>query len=206
MRYLPMSYFAERFEEDAPHYVMQRVWLVAVFVDLSGFTSATVRCALADVEALVQSFVGQTTNEARRFGGVVMKLMGDGALVVFPATDTNCRDEAVRTAVGFAKSMARREFCCGSEQCLELPVRPGVASGECALGDWSADDVLDYSVIGLSINMAARLQSSAGDRRILIYPETAMHPDADLQTAGRTSLWLNGIGAINATRICDPLS
>ncbi|MBM4204814.1 MAG: adenylate/guanylate cyclase domain-containing protein [Gammaproteobacteria bacterium] len=206
LRYLPLSGLASRFEEDVPYCEMQRVWLVAVFVDLSGFTSATARCVLADVEELIQSFVTKATSEARRFGGVVMKLMGDGALVVFPAADCNCRGEAVSAAIGFAGSMVRREFFCGTAPRLELGVRAGVASGECALGDWSADDVLDYSVIGLSINMAARLQSSAGDRRILIYPQTAMHLDSDLQTAGRTSLWLNGIGAINATRICDPLS
>jgi class 3 adenylate cyclase len=199
-RYVPFRFLSARLEEDRLHCVMERIWLVAVFVDLSGFTNATVRCGLADVETLVQCFVVQITSEARRFGGVVMKLMGDGALIVFPHTGNGGRIEAVKAAIGLAESMVGRAFSCGSMLRLELPVRAGIASGECALGDWGADDVLDYSVIGLAINLAARLQSAADDGAILICPETAMHAGVDLP-ASRTSLWLDGIGAIQAFRL-----
>jgi class 3 adenylate cyclase len=50
--------------------------------------------------------------------------------------------------------------------------RAGVASGYCTLGDWG-EERWDFIVIGSPANLASRLQTRAGENRVLISESTA---------------------------------
>jgi adenylate cyclase len=178
------------------------VWLVAVFVDMEGFTERSARLSLDVIEALVQAFVVSISAAARAERGVVMKLMGDGALVVFPAEDGAERKRAVAAAIRFAAQAVRMRMDTSQGAVparLACAMRAGIASGVCSLGEWGAADVLDYSVIGLPVNLAARLQGAAPSGGLLIDLRTANLMESP--TGPVTSLWLDGLGPVRAVRV-----
>lgn len=203
-QYLPDLLVERLGYEPAAPCVLERVWLVAVFVDVEGFTERSAQLTLESIEALVQEFVISITRAARAERGVVMKLLGDGALVVFPAEDASGRNRAVSAAMRFARQAVRMPVGEGAHSTEQralrsCSLRAGIASGVCALGEWGASDVLDYSVIGLPVNLAARLQGAAPSGGLLIDLCTANLMESP--TGPVTSLWLDGLGPVRAVRV-----
>jgi class 3 adenylate cyclase len=92
-------------------------------------------------------------------GGVVDKLLGDGLLAVFGAPDP--RADHAPAAVGAARRMvAAAASISGRPDRRPEPIRIGVGlhSGEVVAGDIGGDAFLDFTVIGSTVNTAARVQ------------------------------------------------
>lgn len=203
LRYVPVHYLGQRLDEPAMDCLLERLWMVVVMIDLEGFTAALVHWPLPRVESLVQSFVTRITVTAGRHHGAVVKLLGDGALVVFSEQPGRTRAQAAAAAVGFAADLRHCRFGAESGQPADssLGVRAGMAAGECSLGDWGAAEILDYSVIGFPVNLASRLQTAAQSGGVVVCPETArLLRGSDVHTVP-LALWLPGVGAITAARV-----
>ena len=200
-RYVPVRYLGSRLDDPVAACSLERIWLAAVFVDPEGFTHVVTRSALGDVEALVQSFVTQTTRVARQHDGVVMKLLGDGALIVFPQADGQIHEAVAKAAIRFATRIAGCRFGSAGFHDHGLAARVGVAVGECSLGDWGEADMLDYTVIGPPINLPSRLQSAAPSGGVLMCEATARLIGTTRSTRDPVSLWLPGLGAVTAVRV-----
>ncbi len=154
--YLPDPLRRRLRHEPLPPCELERVWLVLVFIDQVGFTRYSVSAGLDLIEHRVQGFIRDVRTLARLHGGVVMKLLGDGALLAFPAESEARRHDACSRAW----TLALDALTAGQYSGLH-DLRVGIASGECSLGDWGSEDLLDFTVIGPAVNLAARLQSSA---------------------------------------------
>lgn len=122
---------------------MRRVF---VFVDIAGFTALTE--AHGDLEAarLIKRF-SRVMGELSTPNGRVVKMMGDGALVVF---------EDARKAVAFATALV--------DEVELMPGRPGVKIGM-HLGE-AVETGGDY--VGHAVNVAARVAAQAGSCEVLI--------------------------------------
>ena len=119
-----------------------------------------------------------------------MKLLGDGALLAFPATSESEQKDACCRAWTLA---------CDALEVRQEPgvseLRVGIASGECSLGDWGADDLLDFTVIGPAVDLASRLQSSAEIGHGLMCAATAQRLD---RLVNPRCLELRGLGQTTA--------
>ncbi len=154
--YLPDLLRRRLRHEPIPPCQLERAWLVLVFIDQVEFTRYSQSAGLELIEQRVQDFVREVRVLARLHGGVVMKLLGDGALIAFPAQSETEQMDASRRAW----TLARDALALHQEPGVS-ELRVGIASGECSLGDWGTEDLLDFTVIGPAVNLAARPQSSA---------------------------------------------
>lgn len=191
--YLPDLLRRRLRHEPLPPCQLERVWLVLVFIDQVGFTRYSVSAGLDLIERRVQAFVQDVRALARVHGGVVMKLLGDGALLAFPA-ETECGQiDACRGAWALATDALAAGRLSGAGD-----LRVGIASGECSLGDWGSDDLLDFTVIGPAVNLASRLQSRAEIGCGLMCADTARRLD---KLANPRCLELRGLGRMTAYAI-----
>ncbi|MGH8934930.1 MAG: AAA family ATPase [Acidimicrobiia bacterium] len=141
----------------------ERRIVTAVFADLSGFTAFSERSDPEEARALVHEAMGRLSEIVLRYGGNIDKIMGDGLLAVFgaPIAHEDDPERAVRAALDMQDYVAHHR-----EKFAGLPLRIGVNTGEAIfapVGPHGQD-----TVIGDTINTAARLQAAAGPGEILV--------------------------------------
>ena len=126
--------------------------------------------------------------EAARFGGIVDDYYGDGLKADFGIPVPRCGDEeinadavaAVQCALAMEAALQRLNVHWRGEGLPPGAIRLGVATGEVVAGSLGETDRLKYSVVGDTVNIAARLESlddsdhdfSIKPCRILIAEET----------------------------------
>lgn len=141
---------------------------VVVFVDLVGFTPLVDGAGDHRAAQVAASFEDMVIDISRARGGRIVKMLGDGALLLF--TDCNA---AVRAGIELVQAIHRHG----------LPrARVGVHRGPVVShgGD----------VFGLTVNVAARINEYARPREVLISTEVAPDgiPGVELEEIGEVSL------------------
>jgi class 3 adenylate cyclase len=174
LRYLPKEVSVRH--GSASETGVHRQWLTIAFVDLVGFTKATSELPAEALETLLNDFLGRVNEQVEQWDGSISKFLGDGVLCVFPSESVNGRGnaavQAVRCLVQLPEilhALNDRWRTLGYVQQFAATV--GVASGYCWSGDWGGNGRLDYTVIGVPVNLACRLQTEAGFRGGMLVDE-----------------------------------
>jgi adenylate cyclase len=140
----------------------------ALFVDVIGSTTLSLRESPERVIGLLNAFFGVVVEVTERHGGIVNKFEGDAALCVFGAPAA----EADHEARCLAAAREIQERLCALEPQVRAAV--GVASGPAVVGYVGAESRFEWTVIGDPINQAARLTELAKTHpaRLLVAAET----------------------------------
>ncbi len=144
-----------------------------VFADLSGFTTLAEELGAREITATLNQVFGALTEEVFREAGTLDKYIGD-ALMAFFGAPLQQPDHALR-AVRAAHAMLLRleELNARRTGQRRLGLRIGINSGPVIVGDVGALERRDYTVIGDTVNVASRLESSvAREGQIVIGPRT----------------------------------
>jgi class 3 adenylate cyclase/tetratricopeptide (TPR) repeat protein len=155
----------------APPSREMRKTVTVVFTDVTGSTSLGERL---DPESL-RRVMGQYFEEMRavleRHGGTVEKFIGDAVMAVFgiPRLHEDDALRAVRAAWDMREALDALNARLESELGITIATRTGVNTGEVVTGDPGAGQTL---VTGDAVNVAARLEQSAGPGEILLGPTT----------------------------------
>ncbi len=133
------------------------------FSDLAGFTGISESLDSRTTVSILNRYMWEMNDELTKYHAYVNKFLGDGIMAVWGAFDTGTphAERACRAALGcferLEKMLARPEF----ERLPRLSMRIGIATGVATVGDCGAPpDLRDYTVIGDSVNLAARLESA----------------------------------------------
>jgi len=135
-----------------------------LFSDLRGFTAMAEQMAPVDVVATLNEYFSMMAEWVRACGGFVDKFVGDAMLVVFGLFDASdgggnrAAADAIRCGLGMQSRLAALN---GQRQAVgqwPLAISVGVDSGEVLAGTIGAEDRLEFTVIGDTVNVAARLQ------------------------------------------------
>lgn len=101
-----------------------------------------------------------------RFGGEVLKIMGDGMLAVFPTTQKNKMKTIARRSLLAAKKSLSLINECNAVRIRDghIPLQHGIAlhPGKVQYGNIGSNDRLDFTIIGNDVNLTARLSSLCG--------------------------------------------
>jgi class 3 adenylate cyclase len=114
---------------------------------------------------------------ALEHGGTIDKFIGDAIMIFFGDPDTRGQREDALACARMALAMRQRirettpdwKKYAGS---FELHVRMGINTGYCTVGNFGSSHQLDYTIVGLEVNTASRLESSAGLDQIQISEAT----------------------------------
>ena len=136
-----------------------------LFCDLRSFTTMAERLAPEEVVRTLNEFFAAMTAWVRQCGGFVDKFIGDAMLVVFGLFETSVAERpaagaaaALRCALGMQERLTdlNRTRAAAGREPLEMSI--AVHAGEVVAGAVGAPDRHEFTVIGDTVNVAARLQ------------------------------------------------
>ena len=145
-----------------------------LFSDVRSFTPFAAQVPPEEVVWALNDIFARVIAAVQKEGGIVNKFIGDGMMALFGAP-VPAPDHAEAAARAALRARDAIEELAEARRKLDLqPLRIGlgVNSGEVVAGCLGTRDRAEYSVIGNAVNLAARLEESAGPGQILIGPET----------------------------------
>jgi adenylate cyclase len=159
-----------------------------LFVDVRGFTSLAEQLSPAEVADRLNRFYALASNAIFDHDGTLDKLVGDQVMAFFgaPIETQDHPKRAVQAALRIISGM------CALSAAEHLDVGAGISTGEAFVGNVGEGAVTDYTVLGDTVNVAARLQGAAASGELLVTEETYSHVDALFPDAPRRELALKG--------------
>jgi len=149
--------------------------VTAMFTDLRRFTPITEQMRPERVIRLLNLYLEQMIEIIEEHRGLLVNVMGDGLLVVFGAP-MRPEDHAIR-AVNCALAMQRAMVPVNARNReLDLPelhMGIGISTGKVVMGNIGSTRRANYSVIGPTVNLAARIEGLTRDGDVLISQSTA---------------------------------
>jgi adenylate cyclase len=141
--------------------------VAVLFIDIHGFTAMAERMRPEELGPFLGEFRGLVTRCVFACGGTVDKFLGDGALAVFGATEP--RPDAAACALGCAEAVLTGVEAWSSRRVARgLPpveVAIGAHHGEAYAGIVGSEGMLEFTVLGDTVNVGERLHRVAVETR-----------------------------------------
>ena len=146
--------------------------ITVMFTDLEGFTTLSEVTPPDQLLRVLNRYHELVSRLVQQHGGIVNKFMGDGVMVLFntPVPQEHHARSAVDAALAIRAALPalHAEF----EPRFRLPINCGIHTGPAIVGNVGAANCMDYTALGDTVNLAARLQGIATGNQILISDKT----------------------------------
>lgn len=148
--------------------------IAVLFCDLRGFTAFAEQAEPEEVMALLGDFHGAVGPAIREHEGTLDRFTGDGLMVFFndPLPCPDPAHRAVRLAVAMREGV-RTVSDKWQRRGQSIGFGVGIAQGYATLGQIGFEGRSDYTAIGTTPNLAARLCGEAADGEILVSSRVA---------------------------------
>jgi len=147
----------------------RQVEISVLFADIRGFTTISENLAPSEVVEILNQYLDSMEEQVFRQGGTLDKYTGDGMMVLFgaPLERPAHAERAVRAALGMQRAAAEVSRQRGDVQ-WNIAYGIGITTGPAVVGHIGSKRRLDYTAIGDTVNLAARLEGKAPPGTILI--------------------------------------
>lgn len=136
--------------------------ITVFFSDIRGFTSWSEKNTPEQVIDMLNNLLSFQADIVQKLGGDVDKFVGDELVAVFNGPK---KDQlAVQAAIEIQQKLPSM-LDTGQK---ELAVGIGINCGEVVMGAMGSENRMDYTVLGSTVNLGARLCSAAGKHQILV--------------------------------------
>ena len=168
-RYLP-AVVADGVLHDPDRLRGERREITVLFADAVNFTHLSVSLDAESIFNLINALLSRLVECIHRYDGMVDKFTGDGLMAVFgaPVAHEDDAELAVRAALDMQKAAMEFESMARAQLGAPLQIRIGIHSGPAVAGVLGTAQQTAYTVIGETVNLAARLQSAARPGGILV--------------------------------------
>jgi class 3 adenylate cyclase len=190
--------------------VHERREVTILSADMVGFTPLADRAAPGVLATILDSYLRDMTSLAYAHQGTVGTFAGDGILVIFGAPTPMAPEEhawaATQAAFAMRSQMSRLADTFRTELGqTPLRLRIGINTGICAVGVFGSDTHRTYAAIGMTTNLAARLESAAAPGEVLVSASTLELLGDKVTSAPRGPLSLKGVSNPVDAYAVDPV-
>ena len=149
--------------------------VTVIFADIRGFTRISEKAPPERVVQLLNHYFTAMTDIIFGHGGTLDKYLGDGLMALFGAPTATPDDacNAVSAAVAMQRRMVDINTQLRSEGLAEIAIGIGLHTGEATVGYIGSERRSEYTAIGDTVNLAARLEQNALPGQILLSDATA---------------------------------
>ncbi|MBW4436696.1 MAG: response regulator [Pleurocapsa minor GSE-CHR-MK-17-07R] len=146
--------------------------ITVLFLDLEGFTSLSERTEPERLLAILNQYHTLAVNCVRENGGTVDKFLGDGLMALYntPLTQPDHALRAVRTALQLQEAVNQFHAQFLPDERMKLSA--GIHTGPAVVGNVGAPDLMNYTAVGDTVNLAARLEEMSSGGIVLISQAT----------------------------------
>jgi adenylate cyclase len=133
------------------------VFGVCMSTDVQGYSTLSEQVPEDELATLTTRYFEQLSVCVEKHGGEVLEVRGDGMIAVWSAPEENSTSslQATRAALEILQAVRRLN---SEDRSRQLPTRVGLHAGRVALGNIGGGGHLAFSVVGDSMNTAARIQ------------------------------------------------
>jgi len=142
----------------------ERRHVTIMFVDMKGFTPLTEKLGPEETFALMDQVFEIIIHKIHDYEGTVNELRGDGVLALFgaPVALEDAPQRAIRSSLAIHREMTRfSEKIRGEMGIFPILVRIGINTGPVVVGTLGNDLRVQFTAVGDTINMAARMEQLA---------------------------------------------
>ncbi len=147
---------------------------IVLFADIIGFTAMSEAMPPAQVMARLNRYFKVMQKLIYDHGGNVDKVSGDGLMAFWGVPDTAGHDvhDAVLTALRMQGHLWVFNLALTAENQPPIHMGIGLNSGEFVAGNIGSEDKIEFTVIGDTVNLAARIEGLAGRTQVLVSEAT----------------------------------
>lgn len=143
----------------------ERRRITVLFSDIREFTRTSENMRPEDVVQTLNEYFEKMVDVVVRHQGMVDKFIGDGLMAFFGAPDYDSFQEEHAVSAALEMQHELSELCkkWSSEGRCHLQIGIGINSGNAIVGNIGSAQRLEYTAIGDTVNLAARLESATKD-------------------------------------------
>jgi class 3 adenylate cyclase/tetratricopeptide (TPR) repeat protein len=151
----------------------ERKQVTVLFCDLVRSATIAEQMDPEDYRDLLDRYLAIVLDQVFRVEGFVNQIAGDGVMALFgaPIAHEDAPARAVHAALGIRDGVRALAASLAAERRAPLEVRVGVHAGPVIVGTVGNDLKMDYTAIGDTTNLAARLQGMARPGTVLLSEE-----------------------------------
>lgn len=145
-----------------------------MFIDVVGFSlfaeNMLPRLAFDQLKNLLET-IGHAVHA---FGGIIDKTLGDGLLCYFgysfdhDSSSPDHAEKALACALRIQRDSLSRNLDAAESGDPIYPLRIGINTASCYLGDLGSGERVDFTVVGNGVNFAKRLEGAAESHSVLV--------------------------------------
>jgi len=155
----------------------QRKRLSIFFSDIKGFTELSEEMEPEGLTDLLNNYFNEMSQIALKYGGTIDKFIGDSIMIFFGDPTSRGVKEDTFACVSMAIEMRKHMKILRQKwqsQGIKTPleIRIGISTGFSTVGNFGAENRMDYTIIGKEVNLASRLEALSEPGEILISYET----------------------------------
>lgn len=136
--------------------------ITAFFSDVQGFTGIAEKLTPPELVELLNEFLTEMTDIVLSYEGTVDKFEGDAIIAFFGAPNPleNQEEVACMACIDMQKKLSQLRLKWNSEEKPELKMRMGLCTGPAVVGNMGSKNRMDYTMMGDTVNTAARLEGT----------------------------------------------
>ena len=166
-----------------------------LFADLKGSMELLADRDPEEARKLLDPVLEHMMEAVHRYEGTVNQVMGDGIMALFGAPLAH-EDHAVRAcyaALRMQESVKRYAEGVRREQGVTIRIRVGLNSGEVVVRAIGSDLHMDYTAVGQTTHLAARMEQLADPGATLLTPETLALAEGFVQVTSLGPMAVKGL-------------
>jgi len=186
----------------------ERTEITAFFSDIKGFTALSEQLDPATLVQLLNECLGAMSAIILEEGGTIDKYIGDATVAMFgaPLPQPDHAVRACRAAVRCQHAVAELSERWAARDLPRLEVRIGLNTGVALVGNLGSDRRFDYTMLGDTVNLAARLEGAnkAYGTSTLVSETTADRCGEELLLREVDTVQV--VGKQTVTRVYEPIA